>query len=377
MKTMRLTTATLIAMGALTLGSCIYDRAPGRATASVWDTRDHAGEPMDERRASINDITSPYEGAGRPPSGGGPGSDEGGAPGETGDDVELTAAEPRGDERVSERVDPRTGERTVVIEDADHVEVRVRPAARAGVAEVSEEPVTSAQAEEAPAGDPRRPDQPEPGDAPLVQDAEPEETAVADPALRDIARDEPSDEPLIAEGVLRDESCPMEIEGARVALVERREGPALVFQTRDPDDVEELQSRVMALALTKDDERVEEPASGTRAALVEEPGPDVEPPEQTEMQEGAEGDMPFNLPTELTAAEQEEEREAEVAGRFAPLPEAEVTVELTDDGAQVLFEPLAGGERGALTRQLETRARALREGECPADTMSMLTTEPG
>lgn len=376
MKTRRLTTATGLALVALAFGACTYGRAPDRVTASLWDTRDDEGEPSVERQASLNDVTSPYEGAARPPSAGGPGSDEGGPPGESGALAEADEAA-RGDERVRERTDPQTGERVVVIEDAERVEVRVDGDVRARSREATE-PGTTAQAEQAPAPA-RQPDvdRPEPGDAPLVEEAAPEETAVADPALREIARDAPPDEPLIAEGMLREESCPVALEGARVGLVERPEGPALVFQTRDADDVEELQSRVMALALTKDDERVEQPVGGTRAALEEEPGPDVAPPEETHMLEGGEGDMPFNLPTELTSAEQAAEEEASVAGRFAPLPEAEVTVELTDEGAQVLFEPLVDGQRGALTRQLESRARALRGGECPADTMSMLTRAPG
>lgn len=376
MKTKRLTTAMGLALGALLAASCTYDRAPDRATATVWDTRDDVGEPMDERQASVNDITSPFEGAAQAPSAGGPGTDEGGPPGESGEDARTVArASPYAD-RVSERQDPRTGERVVVIEDAERVEIRVDGSQRV-TTERGAEPRTTAAAEEAPREGARDVEGDAPGDAPLVEEAAPEETAIADPALRDIADDEAPSEPLIAEGVLRDDSCPTELDGARVALVERPEGPALVFQTRDARDVEELQSRVMALALTKDDERVEEPLTGTSAALAEEPPAEVAPPQDTEMQEGGEADMPFNLPTELTTAEQEAERDPRVAGRLAPLPEAEVTVELTDDGAEVLFDPLADEERGALTRQLEARARALRDGECPADTMSMLTRTPG
>lgn len=288
MRTMRLSGATGIALGALLFSACVYDRAPGRATATVWDTRDDAGEGMEERDARVVEVTTAQE------------------------------STPARD---------------------------VEPA--------------------------------EPGDAPLVEDATPEAPRVADPALREVAAEPTPSEPLIAEGMLRDESCPMALEGAQVALVERPEGPALTFEASGADDVEELQSRVMALALTRDDERVEVPAGQTRAALAEEPGPDVQPPGDTEMQEGGEADMPFNLPQTLTRAEQAEDPEPTFAERFAPLPEAEVTVELTDEGADVLFEPLSAEQRDELARGLEGRAGALQEGACPADTMSMLTSTPG
>lgn len=375
MKRRRLTAAMGVGLGALLGASCIYDRAPERATFTTWETRDDAGEPMAERQASINDLTSPFVGAARPASAGGPGVDEGGPPGESGEEAVRESEERQRleEEHITERVDPRSGDRVVIIEDAERVEVRVDGTRRAATAPET----TAARSEETRESVRREAEPREPGDAPLVEEATPEAPRVAEPALRDIAEEGAPSEPLIAEGMLRDDACPTELEGAGVALVERPEGPTLVFQARDAEQVEELQSRVMALALTKDDERVEVSSLGTGAALFEETRPQVRPPSETEMQEGGEGDMPFNLPTELTNAEQEEEPSSTVAGRFAALPEAEVTVELTDEGADVLFEPRLEGERGALTRQLEARARALREGECPADTMSMLTSTPG
>lgn len=366
MKTKRLTAAAGFGLGALLLTSCVYDRASDRATRTTWDTRDDGGEPMDERQASINEETSPFVGAARPASAGGPGADDRAIERAEREERRTTS---RTDERVSERVDPRTKERVVIIEDAERVTVRVR-GPRTGATERRTETnaaETTARAEE------RAPDAE--GDAPLVEEATPEAPRVADETLREIADEGRAGEPLIVEGILREDACPTELEGARVALVERPEGPTLVFQTSEASDVEELQSRVMALALTKDDERVEY-GEGTSAALEEggdgELVPTVRPPSQTGVQEGAESDMPFNLPTALTAAEQQPS--ATVAERLTPLPEAEVTVELKDDGAEVLFEPAVEGQRGALTRQLELRARTLQEGDCPADTMSMVTS---
>ncbi len=335
MTRMTLTTTLALALGGLmAAGACSYDRAPHRATASRWDTQDG-----DDRRVtrwegqSTREIASP-EGTGQT------------AEPERADTRALASTSPASETVAAEPQSARRGD----VEEPD----------------VERAPTTSAQASEE--------IDPDDDEAPLLEEATPVPPAVANPALAEIARDDPPADPLIADGFLRDEACPMELEGARVALVQRREGPALVFRSRDRDDLEELQSRVLSLALTKDDERVEEVVEpDTRPALAEEPR--VQPPQDTESLDRGQAEMPHNLPSALSDLDAPEGRRAPIAvgEAMAPLPEAEVTVELTDDGAEMLFEPRTRGQRDDLTRQLTARAKALQEGECPANTMSMVT----
>lgn len=389
MKRTRMATIGL-ALGALLVSGCTYDRAPNRATAARWDTRDGDDRRIVERKTrGTTEVASPFGTVAERASAGGPGVGEE-------EPLPTQRVPPQGQAGVTDEIDvdeepiagaetPEERERVVAVEVEQQ---ETSPALfEDEEGEVVERDATDVDGARERAE--RRPDAregqlgqvPETRESPLIQRAEEEQPRVADRALEEIEAEDPPDAPLIAEGFLREQTCPMAVEGATVSLVQRPAGPVLVFETTDPDEVVELQNRVMALALTKDDERVEVTVDaraaaddeGTTAALDESFEPEVQPPQDTETVEGARGEMPLNLPAELSTGERDRAEEPVIAQRFAPLPEAEVTVEPTDDGAEMLFEAFTEGQRDELTRRLRSRASALKDGECPADTMSMVT----
>lgn len=364
-RTSRIAT-TLFALASLvTAGACTYDLASDRATASRWDTRDGDDRRITERETTrtVLEQTSPPELES--------------AEARAGD-----AAGPAGDERIASDFPTADDDRV----DVEYVPLEEMRARRASAEDEGTTPMAAESPREersAPmtADSPRR-DEPiataeDPVaevEAPDLEEVAPENPRVAERSLAEIARDEAPTEPLVDDGFLRAQSCPMEVEGAKVSLRQHQDGPVLVFTTDDEGDVVELQNRVMALALTKDAPEVEPGATedeDTRAMLDFEP--EVQPPEETGGFEGGREGMPHNLPSELADDDEGATRGPRAAGGvLQPLPEAGVTVELLENGASVLFQPVGDDGRQRLTRQLRARVNALEEGQCPARTMSML-----